>query len=137
MKRPKCIRQGSRRGRGGFQRVSGLWGLLLVIATFAVYQPVWNGKPIWDDAAHLVYPDTNPLNGLVRIWIEPGETQQYYPLVHSVFWLEHKLWGDATLLSFGQHPITRHSGVVVAENAADAANPGCRVGGGYLRLAPD
>ena len=24
-------------------------------------------------------------------------TQQYYPLLHSIFWLEHKLWGDSTL----------------------------------------
>ena len=26
-----------------------------------------------------------------------GATLQYYPLLHSAFWLEHKLWGDATL----------------------------------------
>lgn len=36
-------------------------------------------------------------HGLVRIWKEPGATQQYYPLTHSAFWLEHKLWGDAVL----------------------------------------
>ena len=29
--------------------------------------------------------------------VRPGATQQYYPLLHSAFWLEHKLWGDATL----------------------------------------
>ena len=34
---------------------------------------------------------------MVRIWTEPGVTQQYYPLVSTVFWVEHKLWGDATL----------------------------------------
>ena len=32
-----------------------------------------------------------------RIWSELGATQQYYPLLHSAFWLEHKLWGDALL----------------------------------------
>ena len=26
-----------------------------------------------------------------------GATQQYYPLLHSAFWLEHKLWGDSVL----------------------------------------
>src|SRR6185312_9465318 len=35
--------------------------------------------------------------GLGQIWTRPGATQQYYPVVHSAFWLEHRLWGDATL----------------------------------------
>jgi tetratricopeptide (TPR) repeat protein len=34
---------------------------------------------------------------LGRIWFEPGATQQYYPLLHSAFWVEHQLWGDAAL----------------------------------------
>ncbi|MGA2177098.1 MAG: tetratricopeptide repeat protein [Verrucomicrobiota bacterium] len=70
---------------------------LLLIATVVAYQPAWNGKPIWDDAAHLTYPELRSLTGLVRIWTEPGVTQQYYPVAFSVFWVEHKLWGDATL----------------------------------------
>jgi protein O-mannosyl-transferase len=74
-----------------------LWGLLLVVATFLAYQPAWNGKPIWDDAAHLTYPEHRSLAGLLRIWIEPGATQQYYPAAYSLFWVEHKLWGDSTL----------------------------------------
>jgi len=32
-----------------------------------------------------------------------GATQQYYPLRHSVFWAEHKLWGDAPV---GYHVAT-------------------------------
>ena len=36
-------------------------------------------------------------HGLYRIWFDVGATLQYYPLVHSAFWLEHRLWGDATL----------------------------------------
>jgi Tfp pilus assembly protein PilF len=73
------------------------WGLLLVLATLAAYQPAWNGKPIWDDAAHLTYPELRSLDGLVRIWIHPGTTQQYYPVAATLFWMEAKLWGDATL----------------------------------------
>jgi len=72
-------------------------GLLLAIATFTAYQPAWNGKPIWDDDNHLTKPELRSLAGLARIWIQPGASQQYYPLVHSVFWVEHKLWGDAPL----------------------------------------
>src|SRR5262249_8533565 len=70
---------------------------LIVIATLVVYFPVWHGKPIWDDDAHMTRRDLQSLGGLFRIWFEPGATQQYYPLVHSFFWLEHLLWGDATL----------------------------------------
>jgi tetratricopeptide (TPR) repeat protein len=79
------------------RRRDWMWGLLLIIATLAAYQPAWNGKPIWDDAAHFTYPELRSLSGLVRIWTEPGVTQQYYPMVSSVFWVEHRLWGDSTL----------------------------------------
>jgi Flp pilus assembly protein TadD len=72
-------------------------GLLLVIATLLAYAPAWHGKPIWDDEPHIARPELHSLAGLLRTWIEPGATQQYYPLVYSVFWLEHRLWGDSTL----------------------------------------
>jgi tetratricopeptide (TPR) repeat protein len=75
---------------------SWLKGWLLLIAVIFVYQPVWHGKPIWDDDAHLTPPGLRSSQGLARIWIEPGATQQYYPLVHSLFWVEYKLWGDST-----------------------------------------
>lgn len=88
---------------GGLGWLCDLWergwlkGLLLLTAVFLVYQPVWHGKPIWDDDAHLTPPGLRSPEGLARIWIEPGATQQYYPLVHSIFWVEYKLWGDTTL----------------------------------------
>jgi tetratricopeptide (TPR) repeat protein len=74
-----------------------LFGLFLIAITVVCYEPAWSGNPIWDDDAHLTSPGLRSLNGLARIWIEPGATQQYYPLVHSIFWIEHKLWGDTTL----------------------------------------
>ncbi len=37
------------------------------------------------------------LHGLWRIWTDLTATQQYYPLLHSAFWIEHKLWGDSVL----------------------------------------
>ena len=58
------------------------------------YLPAWNGTPIWDDDAHLTKPELRSLEGLGRIWTQPGATQQYYPLVHTLFWVEHQLWGD-------------------------------------------
>jgi protein O-mannosyl-transferase len=84
----------------GSNRSAGLWcqgwllTLLLVIVTILAYLPAWNGMPIWDDNAHLTKPELRSLDGLTRIWTQPGATQQYYPLVHTLFWLEHQLWGD-------------------------------------------
>jgi protein O-mannosyl-transferase len=74
-----------------------LKGVLLFAAVILVYQPVWHGKPLWDDDAHLTPPGLRSSQGLTHIWIEPGATQQYYPLVYSIFWVEYKLWGDTTL----------------------------------------
>src|SRR5256886_7362788 len=74
-----------------------LFSLALIALTALAYLPAWNGKPIWDDNAHITKPELRSISGLVRIWTEPGATQQYYPLAHSIFWIEHALWGDAVL----------------------------------------
>jgi protein O-mannosyl-transferase len=59
------------------------------------YQPVWNAGFIWDDNFHVTAPELRSPEGLGRIWGELGATQQYYPLLHSAFWLQFRLWGDA------------------------------------------
>ncbi|MBN1131041.1 MAG: hypothetical protein JXA71_18780, partial [Chitinispirillaceae bacterium] len=74
-----------------------LWGLLLLAAAFLAYQPAWNGRPVWDDDAHLTTPELRTAAGLVRIWTQPAAVSQYYPLAHTVFWVEHHLWGASTL----------------------------------------
>jgi protein O-mannosyl-transferase len=79
------------------ERKDWLFGLILVIVTLAAYQPAWHGQRVWDDDGHLTRPELRSLEGLARIWTQVGATQQYYPLAFSAFWLEHKLWGDATL----------------------------------------
>jgi len=68
--------------------------LLLVAVVVLVYQPVWNGGLLWDDDHHVTRAELQPLNGLWRIWTELGATQQYYPLAHSAFWLEHRVFDD-------------------------------------------
>jgi tetratricopeptide (TPR) repeat protein len=70
---------------------------LLVALVFVVYLPALQGGLLWDDAGHVTRPDLRSLGGLGRIWFEIGATQQYYPVLHSAFWFEHLLWGDATL----------------------------------------
>jgi hypothetical protein len=69
----------------GLRRRDWLLSLLLVIVTILVYLPAWNGTPIWDDDAHLTKPELRSLQGLAQIWTQPGATQQYYPLVHTLF----------------------------------------------------
>ncbi|HTT58235.1 MAG TPA: tetratricopeptide repeat protein [Opitutaceae bacterium] len=74
------------------------WMLILLLGgTLLAYLPALRGGFLWDDDAHVTRPDLQPLSGLGRIWFEVGATQQYYPLLHSAFWLEHRLWGDAPL----------------------------------------
>ena len=74
-----------------------LFAAALVIAVFLAYHPVWEGGFIWDDDGHVTPPGLRSWYGLYRIWFDLGATQQYYPLLHSAFWVQHKLWGDATL----------------------------------------
>src|SRR5580693_5693989 len=78
---------------------SQAWWTVAVIfcATFIVYFPALRGGFIWDDDGHVTRLSLRSWPGLWRIWFEPGATQQYYPLLHSAFWVEHRLWGDATV----------------------------------------
>ena len=66
-------------------------------ATFAAYLPSLRGRMLWDDASHVTRPDLRSLHGLWRIWFDLGATQQYYPLLHSAFWIEHFIWADSVL----------------------------------------
>ena len=69
------------------------YGLIIAAVLFA-YLPTFASGFIWDDAGHVTRVDLRPFSGLVRIWTQLGATQQYYPLLHSAFWVEHRLWGD-------------------------------------------
>jgi protein O-mannosyl-transferase len=69
----------------------------LSVAAFAAYWPALFGGYVWDDDSHVTRPELRTLHGLYRIWFEPGATQQYYPVLHSAFWVEHRLWGDLPL----------------------------------------
>lgn len=74
----------------------------LVLLTLAVYSPVWHGGMLWDDDAHMTRADLRSIAGLWRIWFDVGATQQYYPAVHSAFWLFNQLWAQNT---FGYHVV--------------------------------
>lgn len=76
---------------------SWLLGAALVAVAFIAFGPALHGGFIWDDHMHITRPELRSLSGLHRIWFDIGATLQYYPLLHTAFWIEHRLWGDATV----------------------------------------
>jgi len=73
----------------------GLLAVAIVLITLLTYYiPVMQSGFIWDDDAYLTENRTIRSNeGLGEIWLKPGSTPQYYPLVFSTFWVEYRLWG--------------------------------------------
>jgi len=75
---------------------AGLAAALLVALVLAAYVPgVWTAGFIWDDDHYVT--DNAALHdaaGLRAIWLDPGSSPQYYPLVFTTFWLERQLCGD-------------------------------------------
>jgi tetratricopeptide (TPR) repeat protein len=72
-----------------------LCAIFLVAAVIAVYFPALAGGMLLDDDLHVTAPKLRSLAGLWQIWTDTGVTQQYYPVLHTAFWLEHRLWGDS------------------------------------------
>lgn len=69
-------------------------GLLLVGMTLLAYAPVLRNIWIWDDDAYITRnPTLRSLEGLWAMWFRPQSLPQYYPLVHTTFWLEYHAWG--------------------------------------------
>ena len=71
-----------------------LLALLLVVAVILAYRPAWTAGFIWDDDDYVTNNSllTAP-DGLRRIWFSTDSPSQYFPLVYTVFRLEHALWG--------------------------------------------
>jgi tetratricopeptide (TPR) repeat protein len=71
-----------------------LLALGLLLLTAAAWHGVLAADFVWDDDD---YVTQNPLlrdaAGLWSIWFAPTELPQYYPVVHTTFWLEFQLWG--------------------------------------------
>jgi len=78
-------------------------GALLVLLTVTAYLPALRCGFVWDDDSYVTENQTlHSLDGLEAIWLKPGATKQYYPLVFSSFWAEYRLWG---LQPFGYHVV--------------------------------
>ncbi|MGA2030947.1 MAG: tetratricopeptide repeat protein [Thermoguttaceae bacterium] len=115
----------------------GAFAAALLLAVLLTYRPAWNGGFLWDDNAHITRSELRSWHGLYRIWFDVGATVQYYPLACSAFWVEHKLWGDATL---GYHlvNIVLHalSALMVALIVRRLAIPGAYLAAAIFALHP-
>jgi protein O-mannosyl-transferase len=76
------------------KRRSWFLGLALVGMTLFAYVPAMrDGGFIWDDESYVIYNNTlRDVSGFKDIWTDPQATPQYYPLVHTTFWIEYQLW---------------------------------------------
>jgi protein O-mannosyl-transferase len=75
----------------------------IVMGTVVAYLPALGGQLLWDDDWYVTRRTLQSLHGLWRIWAEPGATEQYYPLLHSIFWIQHRVFGDNPM---GYHAFT-------------------------------
>ncbi len=76
-----------------------LLGCAIFAITLAAYGPAMRAGYVWDDTAYvpaeagstrgrLIRAD----DGLVQIWTKG--TSDYWPLTHTMFWLEWRIWGE-------------------------------------------
>jgi tetratricopeptide (TPR) repeat protein len=111
--------------------------LLTICLAIAAYWPALTGTLLWDDSSHVTRPELQSFHGLWRIWFDLGATQQYYPLLHSAFWLEHHIWGDAVI---GYHltNVLLHgiSAILIALILRRLAIPGAWLAGMIFAIHP-
>lgn len=66
----------------------------LIMLTLLAYLPVLQCSYIWDDDYYVTQnPTLRSVQGLCDIWLSPRSIPQYYPMVHSTYWVEYHLWG--------------------------------------------
>jgi tetratricopeptide (TPR) repeat protein len=85
----------SHRAKTNRSRLVVVAGLLLVVMTAAAYLPATRAGFVWDDDEFVENNETlRSIGGLCRIWFELGaQPYQYYPMVHTAYWIEYRLWG--------------------------------------------
>ncbi len=112
-------------------------GATLALAVIAVYWPALRGGILIDDLDHITRPAWRSLAGLRGIWFNVGITSQYFPLLHSAFWVEYRLWQDSVV---GYHlaNLAEHlaSAILVVAIARRLRLPGGWLAGFLFALHP-
>jgi tetratricopeptide (TPR) repeat protein len=75
--------------------------LLLVLVTLIAYLPMTRATFIWDDddylTANTIYDTPTALHD---IWFQPSYSPQYYPVVFTMFYIEHAIYGGFNALGY-------------------------------------
>jgi tetratricopeptide (TPR) repeat protein len=67
---------------------------LVAIVVIVYLRVIFTAGWIWDDPQYIIgNPVLRTWRGLLAIWIHPTSIPQYYPLVHTTFWIEYHLVG--------------------------------------------
>ncbi len=85
----------------------------LLLLTILAYAACYGNGFVWDDDNYVTNNVAlRSVGGLADIWLKPTATPQYYPLVHTMYWLEYQLWGTQ---AFGYHLVNvlLHAGAAV------------------------
>ena len=70
------------------------WMFLIVVATLVAYIPAYQAGFIWDDDDYILKNETlRDVGGLLRIWTDVRSIPQWYPMVHTTYWVEYQIWG--------------------------------------------
>ena len=115
-----------------------LLGLGFVVLALAAYSSAIAGGFIWDDDSYVTTNENlTEEGGLERIWFEPASSPQYYPLVFTTFWLEHRGWGmDATGYHLVNVLIHTLSALLLWRLLARLRVPGALLAGALFLLHP-
>jgi len=116
----------------------------IVLLTLVAYFPMWRADFIWDDPDYIINNMTlRNLGGLWSMWVHPLSIPQYYPLVHTTFWIEYHLWqlvGLGGLWPVGYHidNVLLHAiGALVLWEILDVLEiPGAVLAAGFFALHP-
>jgi tetratricopeptide (TPR) repeat protein len=90
-----------------------LQGAALVVLALAAHAPSLANGYVSDDEFYIRgIQELASLEGLRDIWLRLGAVPQYYPLVHTAFWLEYRLWG-LDPVGFHAMNLATHAAVVL------------------------
>ena len=82
-----------------FARNDALAVAALCILVAVAYFPATLAGFVWDDAVLTKARPVRIWEGLWQIWFQPKSMEKYeghyWPLLYTLFWIEHKLWGFA------------------------------------------